>query len=256
MDNKTIYEKFDWSKLDFAALKGKIEKVVEFIPEGVSTIADIGCGNGVITNILGQQFEVTAVDRSAAALEFVETKKVQASAENIPLPDGSFDMVFSSEMLEHLEDEVLKGTISEMKRLSKKYIFITVPNDENPNKLSIQCPECNFIYNRPNHLRSFKLDSFKTLFPEYNIIRSLAFGNRTRYYSPTLLKLKKSISPASSWIPNYWISKNDRKTICPYCEHEFNYTYRFHPLASAVDMINLVVSPKKPYWLFVLMERQ
>ena len=256
MDNKTIYEKFDWSKLKFEALKGKIEKVVEFIPEGVTTIADIGCGNGVITNILGQQFEVTAVDRSAAALEFVETQKVQASADNIPLPDNSFDLVFSSEMLEHLEDEVLKGTIAEMKRLSKKYIFITVPNDENPDKLSIQCPECKFIYNRPNHLRSFKLDSFKTLFAEYKTIRSLAFGNRTRYYSPNLLKLKKKISPASSWIPNYWISENDRKTICPHCEHEFNYTYRFHPFASAVDVVNLIVSPKKPYWLFVLLERQ
>lgn len=256
MDNKTIYEKFDWSKLGYESLKGKIAKVVEFIPEGVRTIADIGCGNGVITNILGQQFEVTAVDRSAAALEFVEKKKIQASADNIPLPGNSFDLVFSSEMLEHLEDEVLKGTVSEMKRLSKKYIFITVPNEENPDKLSIQCPECKFVYNRPNHLRSFNLGSFKHLFPEFKIIRSLAFGNRTRYYSPVLLKLKKNVSPASSWIPNYWISESDRKTICPNCEHEFNYTYRFHPLASAVDMLNLAVSPKKPYWLFVLMERQ
>lgn len=256
MDNKTIYEKFDWSKLDYPVLKEKIKKVLEFIPEGVKTIADIGCGNGVITNILGQQYEVTAIDRSASALEYVNTKKLQASADSIPLPDNSFDLVFSSEMLEHLEDKVLKGTLTEMKRLSRKYIFITVPNYENPDKLSIQCPKCKFIYNRPNHLRSFKLDSFHDLFPEYQIIQSLAFGNNTRYYSPFLLKFKRKISPASSWIPNYWISANDRKTICPNCELEFIYSYRFNPLASAVDMLNLLVSPKKPYWLFVLMERR
>jgi len=255
LDNKTIYEKFDWSKLKYDALKGKIEKVVEFIPGDIRSIVDIGSGNGMITNILGQQFEVTAVDRSSSALDYVETKKVQASADNIPLPDKSFDLVFSSEMLEHLEDEVLKGTIAEMKRLSRKYIFITVPNDENPDKLSIQCPECKFVYNRPNHLRSFKEESFKQLFPEYKIIRSLAFGNRTRYYSPSLLKLKKKFTPSTSWIPNYWISAGDRKTICPHCEHEFNYTYHFHPLASAIDMLNLLISPKKPYWLFVLLER-
>lgn len=253
MDNKTIYERFDWTKLDQKALQGKIEKVIEFIPQDVKTIADIGCGNGLITNMIGQNYKVTAIDRSASALSYVETEKIQASADGIPFADKSFDLVFSSEMLEHLEDDMLKGTISEMKRLSKKYIFITVPNEENPAKLSIKCTECNYIFNRPNHLRSFKLDSFKKLFPEYKIIRSLAFGKKTRYYSPGLMKLKQRFSPSTSWIPYYWIPKKDRKTLCPKCEHEFVYDYHFHPVSSAIDLLNVLVSPKKPYWLFVLM---
>lgn len=256
MDNKNIYEKYDWSSFKEAALKGKIQKVVELIPEQVNTIVDIGCGNGIITNILGAGFAVTGVDRSENALQFVETNKIQASADNIPLPDAYFDLVFSSEMLEHLEDEVFTKAISEMKRLTNQYIFITVPNAENPDKLLIKCPSCKYIYNSPNHLRSFRAQDFESLFPEYEVIETLTFGKKVRYYNPQLLQAKKRLSPPISWIPYYWMPKEKRNTICPKCENEFENRYRFNPIATAIDLINVVVSPKKPYWLFVLMAKK
>lgn len=254
MDNRNIYENYDWEKLNLKKLQPKVEKIMEWIPSDVKTILDIGCGNGVITNILAKNYDVTAVDRSKKALLYVKTKKVEASADNIPLEDKNFDLTFSSEMLEHLDDITLEGTIREMKRLSKKYIFITVPNGENPGKLAIQCPSCGYVFNRLNHLQSFKLSDFKRLFPEYKVIKSLAFGRRTRYYHPALLKTKLNLTPSSAWVPYYWIPKTDRNTICPSCEHEFEYPYKFHPIASAIDMLNVLVSPKKPYWLFTLME--
>lgn len=256
MDNQLIYEKFDWDGLKESALKDKIAKVLEFIPEDVETILDIGCGNGVITNIIAQKYKVTAVDRSRKALLSVKTNKILASADQIPLPSEKFDMVFSSEMLEHLEEPVLNGSIAEFKRLSKKYIFITVPNDENPDKLSIQCPKCNFIYNRPNHLRSFDANSLMQLFPEYQILNTVAFGKRVRYYNPRILNLKRNLTPSNSWVPYYWIPKTDRQTICPQCEHAFIYDYKFHPFAFIFDVLNVAISPKKPYWLFILMEKK
>ncbi|GMT46376.1 MAG: hypothetical protein IEMM0006_2208 [bacterium] len=255
MDNKKFYEKHDWEKLGLKKLQPKIEKVLEWIPSDVKTILDIGCGNGVITNILGERYEVTAVDRSKKALSYVKTKKLEASADNIPLADNSFDLVFSSEILEHLDDNTLAGTVREIKRLSKKYIFVTVPNGENPDKLAIQCPSCGFFFNRPNHQRSFHLSYFQKEFPAYEVLKSLAFGPRTRYYQPTLLKAKTKLTPSTAWVPYYWIPKNNRQTICPKCEHEFEYPYHFHPVASTIDMMNVLISPKKPYWLFVLLAR-
>lgn len=256
MDNKNIYEEYDWESLGLKELQPKIEKVLEWIPSDTKTILDVGCGNGVITNILGKHFEVTAVDRSKKALTYVKTNKVEASSDDIPLGNKSFDLVFSSEMLEHLDNKTFDGTISELKRLSKKYIFITVPNGENPDKMAIKCPSCGYIFNRSNHLRSFTLSDFQELFPEYNMVRSLTFGPRTRYYHPALLKTKINLAPASAWIPYYWIPKTDRQTICPKCEHEFGHPYHFHPIASTIDMLNVLISPKKPYWLFVLLERK
>ncbi len=256
MDNKNIYEKFDWSALQESHLKEKISKVIEMIPDDVKSIVDIGCGNGVITNVLGLQYRVTGVDRSEHALRMVKTEKLNASADHIPLPDHSFDMGFSSELFEHLKDDVLQGAIREINRLSKKYIFITVPNDENPDKLSIQCPECKYTYNSPNHLRSFKPTDFHRLFPEHKIISTFTFGTRVRYYNSHLLTIKKRISPPRSWIPNYWMPENKRQTICPKCEHKFVNRYQFNPIATFMDIFNVIVSPKKPYWLFVLMEKK
>ncbi len=256
MDNKEVYEKFDWSSLKHEDLKDKIKKILDVIPSDVKNIIDIGCGNGVITNVLGSSFDVTAVDRSEKALSYVKTKKVQASADNIPLKDGEFDMVFSSELLEHLEDNTFKKSITEIKRLSSNYVFITVPNGENPDKLSIKCPSCNYIFNSPNHLRSFKKKDFISLFPEFEILTSFTYGKSVRYYNKTILNIKKKITPSDSWIPYYWIPKEKRNKSCPSCEYQFSYDYKFNPISTSLDIINALISPKKDYWLFILMKKK
>lgn len=256
MDNKTVYENFDWGAFKSEALKGKVNKVVKSIPTDVASIIDIGCGNGIITNVLGQKYQVTAIDRSEQALKFVETKKIKASSDNIPLEDNSFDMVFSSELLEHLPDDILNATVSEIKRLSKKYIFITVPNDENPDKLSIKCPKCDYVYNSPNHLRSFDIGKLESLFSEYELINSFTFGKNVRYYNQRILKLKKSLSPAKSWIPYYWMPKGKRGSTCPSCENKFENNFKFNIFSFMFDIMNVAISPKKPYWLFAVFEKK
>lgn len=256
MDNKIFYEEFDWDGFKEDTLKEKVKKVLEVIPDEVNSIVDVGCGNGIITNVLTQHYDVIAVDRSAKALSYVQARSVQSSADDIPLESESTDMVFSSEMLEHLEEDVLNGSIAEFKRISKKYIFITVPNDENPDKLSIECPKCNYIFNRPNHLRSFNKKSITGLFPEYEVLKSFTFGKKVRYYNPRILNIKKKYTPSTSWVPYYWISKNDRQAICPSCEHSFYYEYKFNPFAFTLDIVNVILSSKKPYWLFVLLKKK
>lgn len=256
VDNKELYEKFDWSSLKHEHLKDKIKKILEIIPKDVTNILDVGCGNGVITNVLGSSYEVTAVDRSENALSFVNTKKVKASADNIPLKNSEFSMVFSSELLEHLNDQTLAKSISEIKRLTNKYIFITVPNNENPDKLSIKCPNCDYIFNSPNHLQNFKQNDFPKLFSEFEILTSFTFGRKTRYYNNLILNIKKKITPSHSWIPYYWVSKEKRNKSCPSCEHQFSYKYKFNPISTSLDMLNALLSPKKPYWLFVLMKKK
>jgi SAM-dependent methyltransferase len=256
MDSKAVYDKYNWEHINYEHLEGKIVKVLDWIPGDVKTIVDVGCGNGVITNILGEKYEVTGVDRSEVALQSVKTKKLAASASSIPLPDHCCDLVFSSELLEHLDDDTLTGTVSEMMRLTRKYIFITVPNDENPDKLAIQCTECGYIYNSPNHLRSFRPTDLKQLFPDFKMTRTAVDGKKIRYYNRGILNLKKRFTPSASWIPEYWMKKDLRQTICPKCEHQFQIPYRFNALAFSFDVLNVVLSPKKPYWLFVLLEKK
>lgn len=255
MDNPLIYEKHNWQNLNNAKLKEKLNLIEKLIPDSVTSIVDVGCGNGVITNYLAKKYKVVGVDRSSKALEFVSGDKVQASSDNIPLPNGSFDLVLSSELLEHLEEKVFEGTVIELKRLSKRYVLITVPNQENPNKLSIRCPSCSYIFNRPNHLRSIGVADLIKNFPDFKVVSVHTIGKKVRYYNPRLLTLKISYTPSHAWIPYFWISKDDRITICPKCSTGFSYPYKFNIFSTIVDVVNVLISPKRPYWLVVLLEK-
>lgn len=255
-DNEKIYNNLNWLDLTEQVLQEKIGVILRSIPSDVKTILDVGCGNGAITNVLGKQFDVTAVDRSEEALSYVQTRKMKAEATCLPFADNSCDLVFSSEMLEHIPDDNFQKTINEIKRVAAKYIMISVPNAENIEKSLIQCESCSFIYNRSYHFRSFDENTLRNLFPEFALLSVKTFGKKVRYYNSFLAKLKHKISPGVSWIPYYWTPKAKRQTTCPNCEHEFIYQYRFHPLAFLCDMMNVIISPRKPYWLLEIFKKK
>ena len=256
MDNKKFYEQFDWKMLKYTHLKSKIEIIKQTLPSDVKKILDVGCGNGIITNELGKNYQVTGLDRSSEALKYVKTNKIQASSDEIPFSQNDFDMIFSSEMLEHLPNDIFMKTISEFRRISPKYVFISVPNNENLKKTFIECKKCCFRYNRSYHLRSFNVQNICKLFPEYKLKENFTFGVRIRQYNSLVLSIKKSFTPAISWIPYYWTSIEKRKTMCPNCEHQFTYDYKFNLLSFICDSMNAIISPKIPYWIFVLLERK
>ena len=256
MDNINYYEQFDWAKANLAEkLIEKIIVIKKNIPKDVFTIIDIGCGNGIISNSLNDEFNIYAVDRSRNALQYVKTKKILSSADNLGISSNTFDLVLSSEMLEHLAEDIFIRAINELKRISKKYIFITVPNDENIRKKLAKCPSCDMIFNTVYHLRRINLDLIKSLFPEYHVIKSFTFGNKMRDYSQFLEKIKHKFSPASSWIPNYWTKDGRRATMCPSCSTKFDIPYKFHPIGFICDVLNVLVSKKKMNQLFVLLEK-
>jgi SAM-dependent methyltransferase len=255
-DNEKVYNNLNWQDLTQDVLRDKIEIILNTIPVDVKTILDVGCGNGAITNVLGTRFDVTGLDRSDEALKSVQTKKVKAKSTSLPFGDNSFDLVFSSEMLEHISAEDFDKTIQEIKRTSAKYIMISVPNAENPEKSLIRCESCGYIYNRSYHFRGFTTNSLRILFSEYKLCTAKAFGKKVRYYNPILAKLKHKISPAISWIPYYWTPLSKRNTTCPNCEHEFVYKYKFNLMALFCDVLNVIISPRKPYWLLEVFEQK
>lgn len=95
------------------------------------TILDIGCGPGTITTDLAQlvpQGRVTGVDaiedvlehaRSHAAARGVTGNLVfeAVDANALPYADGTFDVVFCHQVLQHVKDPV--GILKEMRRVAK-----------------------------------------------------------------------------------------------------------------------------------------
>lgn len=90
-----------------------LDVVSRWVPKGaVSEILDIGCGTGRYSTALAAHFNapVIAIDPSERMLAEARkkaTKSVRyerASAESLPLPDASVDMVFMSMVFHHFDD--------------------------------------------------------------------------------------------------------------------------------------------------------
>lgn len=86
-------------------------------------ILDIGCHGGTFTEVVAQKFPTSLVfglDVSVAAIDY--GKKVRpginfrvGTADNLPFPDGAFDLVTCFDTFEHLPDP--KKALSEMRRV-------------------------------------------------------------------------------------------------------------------------------------------
>lgn len=235
----------------------KISLLLKTIPYDVNTIIDIGCGNGLITNELSRDYQVLGVDINASKLAFVKASKLQASCDQVPVDDRSFDLVFSSEMIEHLDNELMKRTFREFDRISRKYILITVPNEEPLHKLLVKCESCGQLYHKNGHLRSFRLSTFPDYFPNYEVLTALTFGGQVRDYLKLLADVKHRYAPADSWLPAHWVrAQGVPFHFCTHCGHKNFSKSTFHPVSMVADSLNTLISPKMPGHMMVLLKRR
>lgn len=100
----------------------------------IKNILEIGCGNGFFTVPLSQKFHnIVALDFSHLMLSLNQKgdfSLICADALTLPFKDFCFDLVFSANLLHHVDN--IGTSIREMKRVSKRYIVIIEPNKYNP----------------------------------------------------------------------------------------------------------------------------
>ena len=104
-------------------LRKRVAFVVKHCPRG--RCLDVGCGTGVFAARLSENgYEMTAVDPSGGMLEVMRkraprVKPVQASGEELPFPDASFQIVLTVATLHHIADlGAVRRTLGEMVRVT------------------------------------------------------------------------------------------------------------------------------------------
>lgn len=147
----------------FNGARPRYQFLAEQIAPGLHTL-NIGVGRGGLEAILVKKgVMVSCLDPCEATIERLrknyalgDSAKVGFSQAN-PFPDGQFDVVVMCEVLEHLSDDVLHATLSEVRRVLKpggRFIG-TVPADENLLENRVMCPFCGESFHRWGHLQSF-----------------------------------------------------------------------------------------------------
>lgn len=94
-----------------------------------SRILEVGCNRANQLQVLHNQgfTSLWGLDINRTALEIAKENKifniVEASAFDIPFKDAFFDLVFTSGVLIHIAPENLQEIMSEMYRVSRRYIW-------------------------------------------------------------------------------------------------------------------------------------
>lgn len=228
-------------------IKEKVGIIKKVIPKEVKHIVDVGCGEGAITNTLVNKYTVIGIDRSIPRLVFSKSHRVNGNILDLPLQDQSTDLVIASEVLEHLKLHDLNAAISELQRVSRRYILITVPYKENLKKNYVKCPRCSYRFNSSHHFQSFTEKRLRGLFTDCSVEKVFKCGNRVRQYNPVLLWIKHEI--ANKWTN---MPKNKGTYVCPECGNKFFYEYVRNSLSFILDGLNKFLSPRNPYWIGIL----
>lgn len=131
------------------------------------TALDAGCGMGHMTRALlkiGKQVKGTDVSRAAIKHFLPDLAKkgivTQAGLEKLPYQDNEFDLVFCSDVMEHIPMFDVRASIKELTRVTERYLVLTINLDHPYKYHPTILPREKWI---KLFLRSKKLKHLKTL---------------------------------------------------------------------------------------------
>lgn len=100
------------------------------------TVLEIGVGNKIVFDCLKREgIEVQTLD-----VDKELNPDFEGSVEKILLKDNSFDVVLCAEVLEHLPFNKFEQCLKELKRVSKKYVVLSLPHFGPPVKVHFKVP--------------------------------------------------------------------------------------------------------------------
>jgi SAM-dependent methyltransferase len=169
----------------------RTQDLMDIVPKNLSTVLDIGARDGHFSQLLTNHFEsVTAVDLTLPQFDFDRVRAVQGNVTMLQFPDNSFDVVFCTEVLEHVP--ALRKACSEIVRVARHAIVIGVPYRQDTRFGRTTCNHCGQKNPPWGHVNTFDEHKLSGLFPQYRVIRSSLVGStneRTNPFSTWLMNL-------------------------------------------------------------------
>jgi SAM-dependent methyltransferase len=192
--------------------RDRMVAAVNFVPSGVTSLLDVGCGNGAFLSFLeARRPEIAAAgiepSRAAVGRKWCSSPIVMGDMSSLPFPDRSFDVVSSMAVLEHIPTIPMVRGLRELSRVARDYILIDLPYREH--RTRIRCPECGCGFDPHLHLRTYSPRDISALFPAFSIdMQRVLYGSEAVIPYVVLRLLQRELS--ADRFPN---------AVCPQCGH-------------------------------------
>jgi SAM-dependent methyltransferase len=253
-DVATYFTAEHWAHPLTALERFRLHETAAHLPPRLGAFLDVGCGDGRLLRLLresGRVARFVGCDGSRAGLERAGgVPVVCCDVRRLPFPDASFDCVACCEVLEHLSDEALAETLAELRRVSRAYVYLTVPCEEDLRQGLCRCRRCGHVFHVHGHRQRFTPARLEALFGDgWRPLRSGAFGvGRRRRYRPWILRLKQSALDCWAWA---------RDLRCPSCGAATDGTHRAWARALCGGL-NALLTPSRTAggWLYALLGRR
>ncbi len=166
---------------------GKLRLMKDF-PVG-GNVLDLGCGNGLyglhVAAMGCEVLQIDLVDRRDAKARHLPFQVMDA--QQLDLPDRSFDHVLAFDVMEHLDDDV--HFLQEVRRVCRRTLFLSVPNAEDSQLESLALT---FIHHKDKtHRREYSREVLVCLL-EQNGFRVVSiepnFNSRLPFFAHALAK--------------------------------------------------------------------
>ncbi|MET0519046.1 MAG: class I SAM-dependent methyltransferase [Burkholderiaceae bacterium] len=154
--------------------------LLRLMPAAGRQALDIGARDGHFSRLMADRFErVVALDLARPDIPDPRVECVQGDATALAFADGSFDLVFCAEVLEHIPEPSLSRACAELQRVAGAWILIGVPFRQDIRLGRTTCRSCG----RPNppwgHVNAFDEARLQRLFPSC-VVESLSWVGQSR----------------------------------------------------------------------------
>lgn len=187
----------------------RLDKTLDSIPYDIRTGLEIGFNDFRITNLLRSKMNLVSIDLPKKVTAPCSYKLAFADLQSLPFRDNTFDITVCTEVLEHLPENVLLKGVSELQRVSRKYVLVSVPYKQRVWNEMFKCAGCGFVYNRMGHLHYMDHQKLAVLFEGATPEKTELAGRISGYAPDWLYFLANTLGNA--W--NDFIFGN-----CPNCE--------------------------------------
>ena len=142
-----------------------VELASRLMPKPTLRVLNVGIGDATLEQLAqARGWDVHALDPSREAVDRCTALGVNARVGNIealPYSSDSFDVVFCSEVFEHLTSNELTTALPEISRIlvAKGHLIGTVPHAERLDDQRVICPHCGEIFHRWGHRQTFTRES-------------------------------------------------------------------------------------------------